>query len=450
MAPFGWETFPWEHSPNLVAGTLLVVLGIAVFAARPGRSVNRSFALVAFCAGLTEFLFGIAARVDELPGRLAPYATIVVPFAATYLTFQMVLCYRAARVSPALRYGVFFALAALCLVFEWLYATRRDLFLVHHQATDLYESGPLDVFSELKYLTFAVLSVAFAIMTRGTKLGLSRRSLAQAAVAFSIMPSYLFAFLPGQFFVSAVAGLADWSILAEPGVLLLVAGGPIVVVAGIILSRHSHRESKAWGRRLLWVAGGAFLTGLSNALLFAYEPFPLWYWPHFFVFGLWYLCMGVLLAAPVLRDRVLDIDLKVERTLQRGMLGAGFLAVVFIASQLVQQGADQYADATGNTVGVITGGVVGGLMLLAIAPLQRLAERMVHRAVPASRPVAAMADSERLSIFEEQTTLAWADGTLTRNERNHLDRLGQHLGIPPAQRDEIERRAMGLTAKQTA
>lgn len=127
-----------------------------------------------------------------------------------------------------------------------------------------------------------------------------------------------------------------------------------------------------------------------------------------------------LLAYGILKTHLLDLQVKV--TIRRGTLGGIFLAVFFIFSQVGQ-------NLINATFGMVTGGLAAGLLLFAIAPLQRLAERVANMAMPGVKTIPEMEVPERVNLYKEQLERAWSDGSLSKKERLMLDNLRERLGI---------------------
>ncbi|MBI2076792.1 MAG: hypothetical protein HYT80_00265, partial [Euryarchaeota archaeon] len=77
----------------------------------------------------------------------------------------------------------------------------------------------------------------------------------------------------------------------------------------------------------------------------------------------------------------------------------------------------------------IVGIAAAAVLLLALHPLQRLADRLSRAAVPNAKPLAAMSHPEHLALYKEQVQIAWADGTMSAKERRMLDRTRERLAI---------------------
>lgn len=69
------------------------------------------------------------------------------------------------------------------------------------------------------------------------------------------------------------------------------------------------------------------------------------------------------------------------------------------------------------------------MLLFALAPLQRAAERLSGAVLPDARPLAARSTEERAELYREQVRIAWEDGTLGLKERRMLDAARERLGL---------------------
>lgn len=144
------------------------------------------------------------------------------------------------------------------------------------------------------------------------------------------------------------------------------------------------------------------------------------------------LVMVLLLAYGLLRYQLLDIDLKVKWTIRQSTLVAFFLAAFFIVSELT---AMWLSDQVGSVVGIL---VAGGL-LFALAPLQRVAERVSDKAMPHVQDSEAYRGKRAREIYHAAVESALVDGTVTDRERDVLASLVEQLGLKPTEARAIER-----------
>lgn len=148
-----------------------------------------------------------------------------------------------------------------------------------------------------------------------------------------------------------------------------------------------------------------------------------------------------LLAYGMLRTQLFDFERKLQWTVKRGTLAAIFLGVFFVTTQLAQ-------NYLSNEYGWAYGGGVAGLMLFAISPLQRVAERVAVTAVPAPATAAGV-DARKEEIFKAALEGALQDGAITQRERAMLQRLQLELGIANPEAKALETGVRALLARAT-
>lgn len=137
----------------------------------------------------------------------------------------------------------------------------------------------------------------------------------------------------------------------------------------------------------------------------------------------WDLALPLLVGYAILRHDLLGLDRRVRWTVQRGTLAFAFVATFFVGTQLAQ-------NWLSARYGIVLGGVAAGLLLFAIAPLQRLAERVATAAVPQAQP-AVVAD-RKLAALRKAAQNAARDGRVSREEEKHLYALAAEMGVDAA------------------
>lgn len=123
----------------------------------------------------------------------------------------------------------------------------------------------------------------------------------------------------------------------------------------------------------------------------------------------------------LVRHQLFGIELKIRWTIRTSTIAGAFVAIFFIVSSVAQNYLSGW--------GALYGGIAAGLLLFALHPLQRFAERLANAAVPGARAATDMAPSERAAIYRDQARVAWADGIMERSERVLLDNLRERLGL---------------------
>lgn len=142
------------------------------------------------------------------------------------------------------------------------------------------------------------------------------------------------------------------------------------------------------------------------------------------------LLYALLLAYGILRTQLFDLDVRMRRGISRGTLAASFVVVYLVASQAARLLVE---PAWGPWLGL----VAAALLVLALSPLQGLAERFAAALVPTSS-----SDARRLEVFESAVADAYAQGRgeLSSEDREFLSALARDLGITPRERDFLQRR----------
>ncbi len=228
----------------------------------------------------------------------------------------------------------------------------------------------------------------------------------------------------------------DESILHASGPLWTVAASRLVVLLliAILWLRSTPRRGGSTARNMALFTLVAPLAGLLVAG---------WMRDLNGSGGAMRLLMTIVLTYAILKHQLLGIDVKVRFALSKSTIAAVFIAVFFIASETAQQ---FFGDTLGSTyIGI----AAAGMLVFAMAPLQRVAERLAERAVPVTGHEVG-ATSRREETFRVTLRKFLADDRLTREEEGHLARLATHLGIDAERahtlRDEEESARVALPA----
>lgn len=149
--------------------------------------------------------------------------------------------------------------------------------------------------------------------------------------------------------------------------------------------------------------------------------------------------LGVLmLGYAVLRGLIDGLDLKIRFAISRSTIAAVFIAAFFVASEAAQQFfGDRYG---GPYVGIIA----AGMLVFAIAPLSRAADRLALKVVPISAtdpdngPSALSGTTiRRDEDFRNALRLALRNRNINIKEEHQLFRLAETLGIGAARAFEL-------------
>lgn len=138
------------------------------------------------------------------------------------------------------------------------------------------------------------------------------------------------------------------------------------------------------------------------------------------IFGVLFIA---LLVRALLREQLFDFDLRVKRGVKRTTVAALFLAVFFVVAQIVQA-------YTSTAFGLLGGAVVAGLLLFALHPVQRAAERVASVAMPRTTGTPEYLAYKKLEVYKAAVESAHeATGGIDATQRAVLDRLRAKLGL---------------------
>lgn len=156
---------------------------------------------------------------------------------------------------------------------------------------------------------------------------------------------------------------------------------------------------------------------------------------HFFIavqVMAWALLIYVALTAyGIAVYHLFDIELRLKWTLERGTMAAAFIAVFFVVSE----GA---ATVLSDRLGTLAGLLATGLLVFALAPLQRSAERLANVALPAVQDTPEYRAYRKLQIYGEALADARSAGPITPVGRLALEKLRESLGLDVDEAAELE------------
>jgi len=145
---------------------------------------------------------------------------------------------------------------------------------------------------------------------------------------------------------------------------------------------------------------------------------------------------GTLFAVPliaygILRTHLFDIDLRVRWTIKQSTLAAAIVALMFVLSE----GAERLLSSDLGNVGSL---IVAALVVFALTPLQRFAERVASVAMPNTHNTPEYAASRKLQVYESALGEALLEGGISEKERSLLNTLRDTLGISPTDAESVE------------
>jgi hypothetical protein len=153
--------------------------------------------------------------------------------------------------------------------------------------------------------------------------------------------------------------------------------------------------------------------------------------------GLWRLALPVFVTYALVKLQLFELQSRMRLTVKASTVGAVFVAVFFVVAQLTEG----LLQKNGN---LFLGAAATGLLLFAISPIQRIAERVAVAAVPSSTagpggpPVSRKAD-----VYRAALRMALANRVVSRDEERSLADLAAELGIDASSafrlREDVER-----------
>lgn len=392
---------------GIAGGFLFTALGLTVLALGPGRTANRAFAAFAVASSLP----GAIVRLGSLGFPLDPsYAlTIAIIFAGIGGILALAWAFpepltRADRDNVAAAVLTFAALAALS-------APGLVRFtLTFPDSAAFHVANVLGLVQE--WLAWALV-VLYALRARMPTAPRRTYALVSLAMVILLAPRAGLAFAP----------IGGWT--WDQWLAVAATAGVLAGVVGLWLWNTTLPAPARASYLVAWAALAFAMLGLAS---FSAE------------FGAWSLLIAAtktaaaaIIAYAILRGHLPGIEAKARWSLSRGTIAAFFVAVFFVASELAQQ---FFGARTGSAyVGI----VASGLLVFAIAPLQRAADRIASAALPSGR----RAQAEHEEVYRSAVRLAARERALTRDEERDLVRLAESLGIGATRamdiRDEVNR-----------
>lgn len=138
-----------------------------------------------------------------------------------------------------------------------------------------------------------------------------------------------------------------------------------------------------------------------------------------------------LLAYSILRDRLFDIDVRVQRGLARTIFLAFFIAAFFVAEQV---GQELISEAAGPYLGLVG----AGMLAVALVPVRRLAHRIAGLALPKQEASADEISHRKRDVYRTLLKDTLEDGEITPRERKILYHLAGELGLSAQEIAAIE------------
>lgn len=258
-----------------------------------------------------------------------------------------------------------------------------------------------------------------------------RALLALAAVALALHPllaptDYIFSMTwTGSSWVSVRA--TTWGDLLNAVTLLVTLTAAIT--AWRLAPRGSVRRERSARYALAFGAQDTLVGVLFVTLLLSPASRP------------WTMDVGVaiasattmpLIAYVLLRYHLFDVELRIKAGLRRSTVAAVFVASFFVVAAIAEQWLQQRG-------GILLGGIAVGLLVFALRPIERAAERLANTAMPAVQATPEYLAFRKLDVYRAAVESAHETGGITDKERLSLDGLRGKLGIAPGDAAAVER-----------
>lgn len=406
-----------------VACALLTVFAIVLVVLDPRGVATRAFAALLVTrgvAGLTNALteeadaFLAANAMLYLTAASLAFAGLIVRFGALYPRPRGFLATRAGLacvLAPAL-----IAALAAALVPAWFVAWEG--------------ASPVRMPGVVASVIFPYLVIPFVALQMLRRAAAEttpelRRSLGLVALAllldsvFALILTLTGIILAGSFPLAALplARAAFWIAFVANGALLLAFLWYAFRRASSIrpLARAALALAIVAGL-LAWVVASGLLGPIGSIAVRNFGRLPL----------------ALVIAYALVRHRVFGIDLTIKMTIRQSTIAAVFVGVFFIVSEIAQQ---LFQASAGPYVGI----AAAGALVFAMAPLQRVAERVSERAMPHVHDPRTGTHADKLDLYRQAYVLALADGILTDDEERHLAKLAGMLSLTHEMVFEIRR-----------
>ncbi|MGQ0536675.1 MAG: hypothetical protein ACT4PT_11460 [Methanobacteriota archaeon] len=409
---------PAPLAADIASGVLLLALGAYVASVRPRRDGNVAFGVFAAAFGVAYGVLAVAwgrwftGLVQDGLLLLAAGLAVVASAAlvSVVLSFPRPLGENKARIL-ALTGAVFTVVSVVIFALYWADAASaiqafRSTF-GEGVSTGVYLASfvAYPLFNSALWAALFLFALRYRSEAAGDEA--VRRQLALGSAGLVVWHAFWARPRGGLGFGSTDAVVQA----AEIGSFVIM-----LAYAGLWLWNMTRGPPKL-ARNVAWVTLGASLAGNVT--------FSLWpEWAFAGGSGLMRLLGVAVFAYAILRHQLLGVDVKVRWTISKTTIAAVFVAVFFVVSETAQ-------EFFGETIGSTYLGILAaGLLVFAIAPLSRLADRIAEKAVPISgHPSTGSVAARSEATYRAALRAAMRDGVITRREETHLAEVAENLGI---------------------
>lgn len=387
------------------SAVLTIAFGVLVGLVRPRRVANVFFAVFCVCFGglLVRNLFvGLPPWIERIQAMMWIVAGLAILEAARRLHFPSVRPSRLQLWLPAL------------VMVTYLGAYNWELVRVAYLPADEHSVSALSILGDLVLyagLYGALFLLAVRLWSAGS--GQDQRRIALLLGGLVLYPAY-----------HAGEALYDPEYYFRLGDVKVTEALLSVVLAAFLLAVSWRSPEPRMPRNVALLALAVTLVGMVEYGILRSDGYGI---------GVARIAAIGVYSYAILRHQLLEIDLRIKWTLRRGTLVGAFVAVFFVTAKLTESWAEKTFGQNW-----IVGAVATGLLLFAISPLQRLADRLANRAMPRVADTPTYRHFRALELYK--TAVAELSvGGITPKERRALEALRQKLAVVPEDASAIER-----------
>lgn len=254
-----------------------------------------------------------------------------------------------------------------------------------------------------------------------------RIALAALAIAGFAAPF----FLRGQYLtITEPIPSGGWLFTRGPIYVSFLGVGLLTFIYGVVCAIHAYSRAPLGSQQKIRAKAFALTFGLQELgvaacflLVLPWSPPEIRALVQGIGFSIVTLVAAPFIAYVILRHQLFDIEIKIKRTIKQSTIAAALVGVFFIVSE----GAQQFLS---ERWGPIIGLVGAGLLVFAIAPLQRVAERVSDRAMPHVAATPAYVAFRKMEVYKATVEeFIGNDGSVNEKERRVLERLRTQLGL---------------------
>lgn len=243
---------------------------------------------------------------------------------------------------------------------------------------------------------------------------------------------------------------APWEAIIGPSFELALAFGGLVSIYAVAIALTAVRaaapgtparaQAKAYAVAFVFRDAYIFCAGIILPALVGLPPTgTIWDLAYVLVAPSLSLVFMAVLSYGILRTQLFDIDLRLKLTLSRGAVAGTFVAVFFAVAELAQ-------SVLTDALGWALGGLAAGLLLFALSPLQRAAERFANAALPHASGSEEYVAARKFFVYRAALESALAEGGMSGRERSMLASLQRELGIRAEDAAQMEREMRAVPA----